>query len=186
MRTKLVALVVGLLAALTACSSSGGKGGGFVAGSGGQSNSAGGGGGSTSTPKVNLGGGGGDYCNILKSAKQTIDQLNKMNSGGSASGIELNVVQDAIHKADAAAPADIKPDWDRVRSAIDGFISALEAAGISLSDLNDPAKLQKLTPAQLQAFQNAAKQLDSPDVANSFTKVEADAKTRCGLDLNGS
>jgi hypothetical protein len=174
----MIALTLGLLA-LTACSSST-KGHGNAAGGGGGSTNPGT---STSTSTgTHVASGGGDYCKIIRNTKSAIDQLNKMGSA-SSSGIKVELIVDAVHKADAAAPSDIKPSWDVFKSKLDGFVAALQSAGVSLDDLSNPSKLQKLSPSQIQALQTASQQLESPDFQAALSKITADVKSRCGVDI---
>ena len=184
MRTILIAFALGAVA-VAGCSSSGTSGKGNAGGLGQSSSTGTTGGTSTSTSTGGGGGGGGDYCNIIRDAQSSINSLNNMNSAATA-GLKISVIQQAIHKADDAAPAEVKPDWDKFRAAFDSFVAAIQSSGISLDDLSNPAKLQSLSPAQLQALQNAAQQIETSDLQADFTRIEMDVKSRCGVDISGS
>jgi hypothetical protein len=183
MRTKILVVAVGLV--VTACSSSGTKGHG-AAGSAGSTQATGGGTASSSAATGGGGGGGGEYCAIIRGAKSNIDALTKMQSSGVPAGVKVGVIVDAIHKADAAAPANIKPQWDLFRTKIDQLIAALQSAGISLDDLSDPAKMQKLDPAQLQKLESIGQQFDTPEFTKASEAITANVKTECGVDIGGS
>jgi hypothetical protein len=176
MRTKLVVVAVGLV--LTACSSSGTKGhGGTTSGA-----TAGT---SASTTVAAGGGGGGQYCAVIRGAKANIDALTKVQASGIPAGAKVGVIVDAIHKADDAAPASIKPEWDLFRHKIDQLISALQSAGVSLDDLSNPAKLQKLDPAKLQKLEAIDQQFSTSDFTKASADITANVKAVCGISIGG-
>jgi hypothetical protein len=188
MRSKLIAMIIGFAATVAGCSSSGTSGAGGGAPSAGNSST----GTSTSTGTATStatststknalggGGGGGSYCSDLRKAKTQIESLSKMGAAGGS--IELSLIVSAIHKAADEAPAGVKADWNLLATTFSKFLNDLIAAGINPTNI----QYSKLTKQQLQAFENAAKPLNQPDVMNAETRIDANVKSVCGIDLNG-
>jgi hypothetical protein len=192
MRFRILAAALAATVALGACSSStsgnpagrdnagsqttasgGGVTTGAVPSSGGNTTASGGGGG---------GGGiaGGNYCDTIKGAKARLSAL-----GGGDSATFLAEISNAIvvlEQVDASAPSDIKPSWDVVVTKIRAFADAVRKAGITDKQLQDPSTI---TPQQAQALQAAGAQLDTADFKQATTKIEAEVKATCGVDISG-
>jgi len=161
MRSKIVFGAVGLIlagSALTACGS-------------GDSNSE--------------SSGGGDYCSELKSDKAFFGTLD----GSDPDLSKLDEVFSRMHTLADEAPAEVADDWKTLDDAFTTIENALKEAGLKPSDLGnlqngqvppgvDTSKLQALIP-KLQS-------LSSGEVTEAASRIAANAKAECGVDLTGS
>jgi hypothetical protein len=127
----------------------------------------------------------GDYCSELKADKAYFATLN----GSSADLSNLDSLFQRVHALAAAAPSDVSADWKTLDTAITTIESALKEAGLKASDL---ASLQSgqvppgVDPSKLQALIPKLRSLSSSDVAGAASRIESNAKDKCGVDLTSS
>jgi hypothetical protein len=121
----------------------------------------------------------GDYCSDLKATGTTMTGLQE-------NDITQAKFDDLVSRLDAIkdeAPADIKPSWVIVASAIDKFHDELKSSGMSLDDL---AKMQSgsMPNMDMDAVMAAAKSINATSFETAQQKVAAEAKTTCDVDLS--
>jgi outer membrane murein-binding lipoprotein Lpp len=134
------------------------------------------------TVLTGCGGGTDAYCDTLESASEEIAALDQ----GDFDGFE-EVVESTRELADTA-PDEVAEEWNVLVGALDGFVEALSDAGIELSDLAaiqggsipEGVDQEKLT----EAFAKI-QELNGEDVSDANDKIEAHAKSECGIDLEG-
>ena len=127
----------------------------------------------------------GDYCSELKSDKAFFATLD----GSDPDLSNLDEVFTRMHTLADKAPAAVAADWKTLDDAFTTIENALKEAGLKPSDLGglqngqvppgvDASKLQALIP-KLQS-------LSSGEVTEAASRIAANAKSECGVDLTGS
>ncbi|HET9727912.1 MAG TPA: hypothetical protein VFR41_00750 [Acidimicrobiia bacterium] len=110
-----------------------------------------------------------DFCALLKADKAEF-------SGSSSNDFnvaELEKVQRAFGDLNAAAPAELKDDLHTVAKEVDLLITAIKNAG--------PDKKKQLSAVMAIAFTSI-----TPEYSAAEKRIDADAKTTCGVDLKNS
>ena len=127
-----------------------------------------------------------DYCSLLKKSQDSFvalgfDQLTDE---------EFAKSRATIDELEQAASGQIADDWATLGQSLDDLKKAVEDAGITLSDIPklitgtvptglDPMKAQELV-GKLQQFGA------NPDLSKAANEIQADAKTTCNVDLQGT
>jgi hypothetical protein len=110
-------------------------------------------------------------------------------SGSNPDLSKLGDVFTRMHQLAADAPSNVAADWKTLDGAITTLESALKAANIKPSDLAVMQKGQMPAGANLQKLQALAPKLEalsSSGVSSASTRISADAKKSCGIDLSSS
>lgn len=144
----------------------------------------------TSTVLAGCGGGGSHgsaagYCTQLKADKTYFQSF----SGSNANLGDLDQVFTRMHALAAAAPSNEAADWKTLDGALTTLQNALKEAGIKPSDLAAMASgktPQGVDLSKLQALAPKLQALDSSAVSGAASRITADAKKSCGIDLSGS
>lgn len=137
--------------------------------------------GSSGDKKADAGG----YCKDLKSAAADISSFT--GAGGTPDVTKVQDVADKITKLAAIAPDRIAGDWKLLSDGLNGLLSALDAAGISLQDLAKAAATGTLpegvTAAQASELGAKVSALQTANFTKAGENITADAKKECGVDL---
>lgn len=123
------------------------------------------------------------YCSDLESAKSDLD---KLEAGDVASFEEVFKTIDALAKE---APDEVSEDWKQLDASLDEFESALNEAGLELSDMEKLSQgeiPQGVDPQKLQALGEDLDGLNSEDAEKAADDIEAHAKEECDIDLSDS
>ncbi len=130
------------------------------------------------------GGGGssssGDYCDDLKSAQEKFESLGELDSG------DFGEATDTLQQLGDEAPDDVADDWKILNDGLSEFQAALDDAGVSMDDLQDPKALKELDPDVMQNLSEVAQGMSSQDFADASKNIEEHAKTDCDVDLGGT
>ncbi|MGN6607580.1 MAG: hypothetical protein ACTHMS_11310 [Jatrophihabitans sp.] len=194
MRTKItLAAVVVSTATLAACGSSGSIGGvgsakstGAGASTGASSTGPVASGAPTTAPTSTGGGGGGgggllggNYCKDLKSTVTYFKALGTANSFA----VDFSKVKTSFALLANEAPSSIRGDWTQLVAGINEILDAFQQAGLKPSDLQSAASLPPEKLQKLEALGKTFEQ-DSAKFDAAGKRITADAKTRCGVNLD--
>jgi hypothetical protein len=124
----------------------------------------------------------GSYCDDLRDAKEEFASLG---SDGAAPA-QLGEAVSALQKLGAEAPDEVAGDWEVVTGGFDKIEQALDDAGVSLDDLDNPEALTQLDPAAAQKLAQELGSLDSQESSDAFDAIAQHAKDTCDVDLGGS
>lgn len=127
---------------------------------------------------------GGPYCAALEGAKTNLSAID-------FTKIDEQTYQKLVTelaKVTAAAPSDVKDDWEALTGALDDLHRLLGTAGISFDDLQqlsagqlppgvDAEQLQKIAP-KLQSISTDGR------IQQASKAIEASAKSECGVNLS--
>jgi hypothetical protein len=122
--------------------------------------------------------GGGDteaYCDGLKDAESAFS--------GNMDASAIEEISDTIGDLADDAPEEVSDDWETLDNAYGDFEDALEDAGLSTADLEDPEKLQGLEEEDMQKIQEATEAMGTDDVSEATDNIEKHAKDECDVDL---
>ncbi|MFT3874653.1 MAG: hypothetical protein QM714_18725 [Nocardioides sp.] len=125
------------------------------------------------------------YCDDLKDAKSSLSDL-----GGSGTGAaDIEDFFDMVDDFAANAPADVKPDWEKLDEAVNKIEDALDDAGLKLSDLealSSGEAPEGVDMAKLQQVVQEMQDLSSEDFQKAADNIEEHAKKECDIDLSES
>lgn len=127
------------------------------------------------------GGGGGDteaYCNSLEEAKDAFS--------GDMNAASFDELSDKVDDLVDEAPGEVSGDWEKLQDKLDELNGALEDAGLSAADLEDPAKMGDVDPEDAQKIQEIAESMSGDDLEKASDNIEKHAKDECDVDLSGS
>ncbi len=127
------------------------------------------------------GGGAQDYCGL-------VDSASAIKAGWAATGdIDVEAEHDEYQKIVAAAPSDIRADWELVAQSHDAVVAAWEAAGLSLGTVNDvlngeigpdaPEFEQVTTISRESASAPLAERIEAQG------RIDEATQASCGVDL---
>lgn len=128
-----------------------------------------------------------DYCQVLKDTKQDLTNLDQ----GQLNEQTFSDLKEKINKLEESAPAAVADDWRTIGDGMDQMKGVLDAAGISLDDL------EGMNKGQLPEGVDMAKLTELGNKLNEITKVdsrfdkatkavEQQAKDVCKVDLGSS
>lgn len=120
----------------------------------------------------------GSYCGDLKAVSTNFIGL----SDSQLTQDKFKELQSTLHTIADEAPSDVKPDWMAFSSVIDSFSSALDKAGLTFDDLQNPSS-GSISPSQIASLANAAKELGTPAFTKAQSEIAANAKSVCNVDL---
>lgn len=125
-----------------------------------------------------LAGCGGDdpYCAAVKDNKSALDTFGKKRTDAG-----FTRYADALRAITTTAPDSSKDDWAKLGSVTSRVVKAHKKAGIALQDMDDPAKVGRLSAADLKSLNNAYAAFN--DTTKQRTAVVKDVKDVCGVTL---
>lgn len=124
-----------------------------------------------------------DYCDLLKKSQDSFGALafDKVNEEDFATS------QETFGKLEDAASGSIADDWHTLGAALDDLRTAVESAGLSMSDIpnlitgNAPAGLD---PTQAQELVGKLQQIgQDEDLSAAANEIADDAKQTCNITL---
>jgi hypothetical protein len=132
------------------------------------------------------GGGGGDteaYCDNLDQAKTDIEALSAQDIG------KFDQAFETIHQVAEDAPDEVQDDWKVLDDALTEIETALEDAGLELSDLGGLQSGQipeGVDQAKLLALGEKVQSIASDEVEQAGDNIQKHAKDECDIDLSTS
>lgn len=126
---------------------------------------------------------GGDYCDRLASAKEDFESLDS----GDFAGFEEAIA--TIHELADEAPDEVAADWETLEGAIDQLETALDDAGIEISDLEAMSRGEMpegVDPSKLASLGEDLQAMGSEEFETASTNIEEHAKDECDIDLSES
>jgi predicted nucleic acid-binding Zn-ribbon protein len=127
-------------------------------------------------------GGTDDYCSAVQDLKDQFSAL----SGEDMTGERIDDLRSSLEDLEGKAPDSVADDYARLTDALDQLEETLGAVGLSISDLDDAAKLQQVqqeaSPEEAQAIQEAAQSLGT-DFEAAGQSIEREVKADCGIKL---
>lgn len=129
-------------------------------------------------------GGSGDadgYCDRMEQADKDLASL----EGGDLQGLDQAI--DTIHEIADDAPDDVAGDWEVLDQAVTDLETALEEAGVELSDLEGISSgeiPEGLDPAKLATLGEDLSKIGSQEVQDASDNIQKHAKDECGIELN--
>jgi len=139
-------------------------------------------GGDDSDAKAN----GGDYCDTLKTAAETVKSFTGASSTPDFSKFDDFI--DAAHDLEEQAPSDLADDWKIVIGGMDDLTAALEEAGITLEQLMAAATTGEMPPgvdqAKLMALAPKLESLSGEEMEAATDTIDKHAKDECDVDLS--
>lgn len=130
------------------------------------------------------GGGSGDteaYCDSLKQAKTDVEALSDQDLD------KFDEAFQTIHEVAGDAPDDVKDDWKVLDDALNEMETALEDAGLELSDLGSLQSGQLpegVDQAKLLALGEKMQNIASEEVEQAGDNIQKHAKDECDLDFS--
>jgi hypothetical protein len=124
-------------------------------------------------------GGGGDtdaYCGGLEDAKAAFS--------GDMDATKFDELSDQVGELVDDAPDEVKGDWETLQGALDELNGALEDAGLTAADLEDPEKLAEVDPEDAAKIQEVAESLSSDETEEASDNIQEHAKDECDIDLS--
>ncbi len=126
---------------------------------------------------------GGDYCAALADEKETLADL----SGSAPEGGTdvLTPTLESFERLKAAAPDELKDEWETLVVAYQALADAVQEAGVDPEDYRAgkaPEGLSKQDAARLAAV---ASKLTSARVTAAAAGIEQHADEVCGVDFTG-
>ena len=100
-------------------------------------------------------------------------------------GVMQNLVEGlpALQELAAAAPSDLKDEWQVVVNAVDGMRQAFEDTGVDPATTDLSALPASVTPEQRQRLKSAASKLVSPEVEAAVDGIQQQALDVCHTPL---
>lgn len=124
-----------------------------------------------------------DYCTELEGAQQQFGSL----AQGDVAQFDEAIAE--LRKLGQAAPQEVSADWTALLKPFDQIESALQKAGLKLSDLEGLSKgqvPQGADPQQLAGLATELQGLTGADVQQAGAAIEEHAQSECGITLSGS
>lgn len=125
----------------------------------------------------------GNYCADLSAGQSAL-------RGFTANTLSTSGFDDLLTRVDGIrdeAPSAVKADWVTFDNALRSFQSALEGAGLSMSDV---AKMQSggmgdMSGSAMQRAMHAGSAVNSPAFLNAVHRIQVEAQSSCKLDFAG-
>jgi len=89
----------------------------------------------------------------------------------------------ALKELAAAAPSDIKDEWQVVLNAVRGLQQAFDATGVDPNTTDISALPDSVTPEQRQRLRDAASRLLSPEVKAAIAGIDQEVRDVCHTPL---
>ena len=130
------------------------------------------------------GAGGGDteaYCDNLDQAKTDIEALSAQDIG------KFDQAFKTIHEVADDAPDEVQDDWKVLDDALTEIETALEDAGLELSDLGDLQSGQLpegVDESKLLELGEKVQSIASDEVEQAGDNIQKHAKDECDIDLS--
>ncbi len=127
------------------------------------------------------------YCSALKDDKAQLSRL-AAESGkpGAAGGTALAETVDVLAGLADKAPDDIADEWDTLVQALRGLSDAIRESGADPGDFASGGTPDGVSAGQLDAVQQAARELQDLRVQQAGTSIEQHARDVCKVDLGSS
>ena len=122
-------------------------------------------------------GGGGDldsYCDSMKQAEEDFS--------GSMDPAKFGDMADRFGEMADQAPDEVADDWTKMEEALAGFLDAVDETGLSVEDLEDPAKAAEIDPEVQQQLQEAIEAMGSDEYTEASENIEKHAEDQCGIE----
>lgn len=118
------------------------------------------------------------YCDAVSGHQEQL--TNTFSAGGKAALIDaLPAFEDLRDRA----PSDIRGDWDRIVTTLQGLRSALQAAGVDPASYDRKQLPAGVTAAQKAAIDAASRAVGSAAAAQSAQNVQQEARDVCHTPL---
>jgi hypothetical protein len=127
------------------------------------------------------GGGTDAYCDSIKEAQS---ELGGLDDGDFA---ELDKAIDRIHEIADDAPDEVADDWEVLDGAVSDMETALEDAGIEMSDLEGLTRgeiPEGVDQEKLAALGEDLNAIGSAEVQEAADNIDKHANDECGVDLS--
>jgi hypothetical protein len=121
------------------------------------------------------------YCRDLEQAQADFGDL------GSRDYDKLEGAFSALHRLNQEAPPAVRTAWLVVDETITDLQTAVDDAGLELSDLGDIMagnRPRDVGRAKVQKVAEKARRLASNKVTSAASDIEADAQSQCGFDVS--
>jgi hypothetical protein len=121
------------------------------------------------------------YCTDLEQAQSNFGNLNSGDFG------KLGAAFVALHQLNQEAPPALRKEWLLVDETITDLDTAVDDAGLKLSDLGDirAGNVPKnVGPAKLRKIAEKSRMLAGSRVTHAASAIEADAQSQCGFDVS--
>ena len=123
------------------------------------------------------------YCDTLKSTQKDFDDFE------AADFSNFDEFTDRVEELADDAPDEVKDDWKVLADAFNGFVDALDDAGLEPADLeglSNGEMPEGVDMEQLQEAMSKAQDLGGKDFEKATDAIEKHAKDECNIDLSAS
>ena len=127
------------------------------------------------------------YCSALRDDKARLTSLAAESAKPGANGGKALVqTVDVLAGLADQAPDDIQDEWDTLVQALRGLSDAIRESGADPGDFASGATPDGVSAGQLDAVQQAARELQDLRVQQAGTSIEQHARDVCKVDLGSS
>jgi hypothetical protein len=120
-----------------------------------------------------------DYCNALASEKKELTELADRGTGD-----VLTPTAKAFERLQAAAPDEVKDEWDTVVGAYGVLVDTIDELGVDPSTYDPEHPPADVSGADQRRLVTAAAALDSQRVTDAVKGIEDHARTVCDVDFS--
>ena len=132
---------------------------------------------------TSCGGGTDAYCDTLKDTQKDFDDFEASDFSN------FDEFTDRVEELADEAPDEVKDDWETLEKAFQGFVDALDKAGLKPEDLEGLANGEIPEDVDMEALTEAmteAEALGGEDFEEATKNIEKHAKDECDIDLDAS
>ncbi len=122
----------------------------------------------------------GGYCDDVRSVSASLTALTE----NSISQQDFEKLLDTLRAIRDEAPSGVKDDWAALSAAADSFRTALDKAGMDMTDLQSMQHGNMASGRAMDTVMSAAGALSSLRVANARAAIATQAKKACDVDLS--
>lgn len=123
-----------------------------------------------------------DYCDVIAEEQKTLTDLADSSADG---GDVLTPTLESFERLRAAAPEELRDEWDTVVVAYQALADAVEEAGIDPADYRPDDPPPGLSAGQVDRLAEVASKLASGRVVEATAGIEQHADEVCDVRFTG-
>jgi hypothetical protein len=121
-----------------------------------------------------------DYCDALTAEQEELTELAARESGD-----VLTPTAEAFERLQAAAPDELRDEWDTVVGAYEVLVGTIQDVGVDPADYDADDPPDDVTPDEERRLVAAASALESARVTDAIGGIEEHAGTVCEVSFSG-